>query len=80
VIEEILGIVDGAVKAWNAWRADKKETAIEDRGRQLQNVDRLSETVKEAIDARRSDARIDALTDAALDAELRRPPPAGRAP
>jgi cytochrome P450 len=79
MIAEILGIVAGAVKAWNAWRADKKETAIEDRGRQLQNVDRLSETVKEAIDARRNDARIDALSDVALDDELRRPPPAARA-
>lgn len=63
--------IAGVVQWWNEHQREKREDAIETRGRQLQNVDRLSQTVQEAINARKSDADLGALSDSDLDRELR---------
>lgn len=71
MIEAILGLLNGAVKAWNDWRAKQRDDQLVDTGRQLQAADNLQTTNKEAVNARKSDAEVADMSDADLDSELR---------
>lgn len=73
MIEAILEIGAGAIKAWNDWRAKKRDDGLVDTGRQLQNGESLKATVKAATDAQRTREDVADLSDSDLDNELRRP-------
>lgn len=70
MIKTILALLSGAVEAWNSYQQKKRDQKIEDTGRKLQNIDTMSATVKDAVDARKSDAEVEGLSDDDLAVEL----------
>lgn len=77
MITQILGIVNGAITAWNKWREKQRDDGLVDTGRQLQQKDGLQAAVKGDIRAQQAAEDVARLPDADLDRELRDGPAAG---
>lgn len=71
MITQILGVLNGAITAWNKWREKQRDDALVDTGRQLQQKDGLQAAVKGDISAQKTAEDVARLDDAALDRELR---------